>query len=622
MLPPCVVDIDSNDKKTSEYDPTYAYSIYKEKRRMEVRYQQKSPHICLGVIGCSDGIQTDITAAMRVTLLDWLVHIADDYRLYSSTYHLAVQLMDHALSLINVKRSQFQLLGCACLWLASKLEEAIPPQVENLVYVADCCFDAEQLVNYEQRLMRIFEYRPAMPTRLYFVLRFVKAAEATPREIALAQYLVELSLYDVRYLQHRMSLVAAAAVHLALQMLRPLTSNAKDEQGRNTEPYQIWTPTLQHYTDYKETDLVHVVHRLNKGFTMIETSDCNFVQHKYEKLVWHKVAQLMALPPSGVRFDDASAQRMWTAICVGGEDSSAWSVEGLKNNIANKERNSAGASAGISSSSGKAMHGVHGETQAYVGAPLPLRASSVQAASSSAAHAAADAASHVDITKGLQREREPMDAFKRMGMAASQTQAARKVNKQLPAEASAAAVAKRSAVGARKAAANPKPQSQSTAQPTASTASGQARALRTTTTASTDTLTANSTGLTSSSSSLAITATAAVKNNITNPGDIANARKLSSSRVGAKRTAAAMSSSAESSTATRVQAQAQAKPQIEVQIQAHGASGCKEPPVASSGFPRKKARNSSTSAASGSVGVGATDGAGMKENVAASTSFA
>ncbi len=302
-LPPGVVDIDAKSFMSATYDPTYARSICMNKKKMESRYVQKSIILC-----SKDGMQTEIYPNMRITLLSWLVRIAEDYRLESSTYHLAIQFLDHALSIINVKRGQFQLLGCACLWLAAKLEELQPPQVENLVFIADCCFDVEQLVNYEQRLMRIFEYKAAMPTRHYFALRFVRAAECSPKEVSLVQYLVELSLYDVNFLQFPMSQIAAAAVHLALQILRPLRSR-KIRIGQPgychgaTEPYIIWTDTLRYYTEYEETHLIPVLHNLRLLHfnieALIETSEFKNVYRKYEGAAWHNVARLMALRAQG-----------------------------------------------------------------------------------------------------------------------------------------------------------------------------------------------------------------------------------------------------------------------------------------------------------------------------------
>ena len=160
MLPEGVIDVDAPRFATPAYDPTYAMSIYRMKKKQETAFIQADV-VCRMV----NGMQTEITRNMRITLIDWLVRVAIDYRLESSTYALAIQYLDSALNLISVKKQDFQLLGCACLWLAAKLEELQPPQVDNLTYAAENCFDAEHLVLYEQKLLRIFEFKAAMPTR-------------------------------------------------------------------------------------------------------------------------------------------------------------------------------------------------------------------------------------------------------------------------------------------------------------------------------------------------------------------------------------------------------------------------------------------------------------------------
>ena len=115
-------DMDDKHHKTVTYDPTYARSIYEWKRSGESDYITFFPNLASGEI------QSEITENMRIILLDWLTGISEEHHLSSNTYCLAVQLIDFALTLLPVKRSQFQLLGCTCLWLAAKLEEvSFPP---------------------------------------------------------------------------------------------------------------------------------------------------------------------------------------------------------------------------------------------------------------------------------------------------------------------------------------------------------------------------------------------------------------------------------------------------------------------------------------------------------------
>lgn len=55
--------------------------------------------------------QSDINTAMRTILIDWLIEVADEYKLNDETLFLAVQYVDRFLSTVNVTRSKLQLLG-------------------------------------------------------------------------------------------------------------------------------------------------------------------------------------------------------------------------------------------------------------------------------------------------------------------------------------------------------------------------------------------------------------------------------------------------------------------------------------------------------------------------------
>ena len=71
--------------------------------------------------------QRDINATMRGILIDWLVEVAEEYRLEAETLFLAVNYIDRFLSYVPVNRSKLQLVGVTCMLIASKYEEIHPP---------------------------------------------------------------------------------------------------------------------------------------------------------------------------------------------------------------------------------------------------------------------------------------------------------------------------------------------------------------------------------------------------------------------------------------------------------------------------------------------------------------
>lgn len=63
--------------------------------------------------------QPDVTASMRSILVDWLVEVAEEYKLHTETLYLAVNYVDRFLSYMSVVRGKLQLVGTAAMFLAS-----------------------------------------------------------------------------------------------------------------------------------------------------------------------------------------------------------------------------------------------------------------------------------------------------------------------------------------------------------------------------------------------------------------------------------------------------------------------------------------------------------------------
>lgn len=64
-------------------------------------------------------VQKDVTANMRAILVDWLVEVAEEYKLVSDTIYLAVSYIDRFLSVNPTNRHRLQLLGVSSMLIAS-----------------------------------------------------------------------------------------------------------------------------------------------------------------------------------------------------------------------------------------------------------------------------------------------------------------------------------------------------------------------------------------------------------------------------------------------------------------------------------------------------------------------
>jgi cyclin A len=201
--------------------------------------------------------QRDINYNMRTILVDWLVEVAEEYRLTRETLFIAVGYIDRFLSEMAVQRGKLQLVGVTCMLLAAKYEEIHPPSMEDFVYITDNTYSRDQVIKMEHVILKVLKFDMGACTVLTFLDQFLATANADqdasffsqvsaflkrrlghgrgggeareahhpppPASVAHPclpvglQYLAELSLQDGQnFLPFRPSSIAAASVVLAL----------------------------------------------------------------------------------------------------------------------------------------------------------------------------------------------------------------------------------------------------------------------------------------------------------------------------------------------------------------------------------------------------------------------
>ncbi|KAM1224984.1 hypothetical protein ACFX2G_044758 [Malus domestica] len=277
-----VVDIDAN-LMDPQFCATIAPDIYKHLRESE---ENRWPSIDF-----METIQKDINADMRAILIDWLVEVAEEFRLVPETLYLTINYVDRYLSGNVMHRKQLQLLGVACMMIAAKYEEIIAPEVEQFCYFTDNTYVKEEVLQMESSVLNHLKFEMTAPTAMCFLRRFCFAAQKTsevPSEHfwCLASYIAELSLVEYSMLCYAPSLIAASAAFLAKYILSPLK--------------KPWNSTLRHYTLYQASDLsdcVKALHHLccNGCGSNLPAVREKYSQHKY-KFVAKKYCPL-SIPP-------------------------------------------------------------------------------------------------------------------------------------------------------------------------------------------------------------------------------------------------------------------------------------------------------------------------------------
>lgn len=99
--------------------------------------------------------QTEVKPHMRKIVTDWMLEVCEEQSCQPEVFHLAVNYMDRFLARVNIKKSQFQLLCCACLFLASKFKETVPLYADKLVVYTDFSITVDQITNWELLVLSV-----------------------------------------------------------------------------------------------------------------------------------------------------------------------------------------------------------------------------------------------------------------------------------------------------------------------------------------------------------------------------------------------------------------------------------------------------------------------------------
>ena len=215
----------------------YKDEILTYMRQMELENRPKSNYMKK---------QQDITNSMRSILVDWLVEVSEEYKLNTETLYLAVNYTDRFLSQMSVLRGKLQLVGTASMYIASKYEEILPPDVGEFVYITDDTYTKKQVLRMEHLVLKVLDFRMTTPTTNWFLnhyLRFLRAACLNTSHVVdnLARYLAELTLIDAEiFIGFLPSHIAASAIYLALYANgKPWTKQISEQLGHGVDGLEI-----------------------------------------------------------------------------------------------------------------------------------------------------------------------------------------------------------------------------------------------------------------------------------------------------------------------------------------------------------------------------------------------
>ena len=193
--------------------------------------------------------QTYIKPHMRKIVTDWMLEVCEDQQCQSEVFFLAVNYLDRFLSLVNIKKTQFQLVASVCILLASKFYEVVPMVSAKLVSYTDNSVSVGELREWEIFVLSVLQWELSAATAHSFIQHFCNKINNNNNNNNInirtqAETIAAQAATDYQFITTKQSVIAAAALAAAL----------KEQLNSNSEVLNL----LKVVSSYIKTDLKEI----------------------------------------------------------------------------------------------------------------------------------------------------------------------------------------------------------------------------------------------------------------------------------------------------------------------------------------------------------------------------
>ncbi|XP_067012388.1 G1/S-specific cyclin-D2 [Anabrus simplex] len=184
--------------------------------RTEERYTPSSSYF--------ECVQKDLTPQMRKIVAEWMLEVCVEQQCQEEVFPLAMNYVDRFLSVCSIRKFQLQLLGTACLLLASKFREPRALSAAILVYYTDNSITLDDLWRWELLVLSKLKWDISAVTPQDFLSHILRRL---PIDVAWdtrmiqrhAQTFIALCARDYKFSMYTPSMIAAASIAAALHGL-------------------------------------------------------------------------------------------------------------------------------------------------------------------------------------------------------------------------------------------------------------------------------------------------------------------------------------------------------------------------------------------------------------------
>ncbi|NP_001158492.1 cyclin D isoform X1 [Saccoglossus kowalevskii] len=175
--------------------------------------------------------QTDLKDFMRKMVATWMLEVCEEQQCEEEVFTLSMNYVDRFLSVTQMKKKYLQLLGAACMFLASKLKETLPLTAEKLCIYTDHSITCDELLDMELLVLTKLKWDLSAVTPHDFLEQILSRLPLDKDNSDVvkkhSRTFIALCATDYRFAVYPPSMIAAGSIGAAIHGLNDVHSQCK-----------------------------------------------------------------------------------------------------------------------------------------------------------------------------------------------------------------------------------------------------------------------------------------------------------------------------------------------------------------------------------------------------------
>ena len=207
--------------------------------------------------------QNEINDKMRSILVDWIIDVHFKFGFTDETLFMTISIIDRYLSICQISRTNFQLLGITALMIACKHEEIDLPKIDDFIYITDNAYVKKEVIKMEEDVLYKLNFEFLYPSPIKFFEYLSLNFNFTKKHHMMGKYLMESFLLDVKNVKYKPSIISCACTYIVMKFFK--MSNYHESYNKK---FYILDEAVERYSEHniKECakDICLLVDNINK----------------------------------------------------------------------------------------------------------------------------------------------------------------------------------------------------------------------------------------------------------------------------------------------------------------------------------------------------------------------